>query len=82
MAAFDNTLRKFASLNSQRQQSFATNAAAVPGFARNASMTFATGTRVIDLVTGQQGTVTYGKRESITFSAAGVGSGGDGVREA
>jgi hypothetical protein len=82
MAAFDDTLRKFSALANQQDRNFAAGAAAVPGFARSSSMTFAIGTKVVDLVTGQKGVVTNGKRESITFPAAGIDSGGNGVRQA
>ena len=82
MAGFDDTLRKAQTMGKQRDQEFAAAAAALPGFARSYSMSFAIGARVIDLVTGQTGTVTDGKRESITFSAAGVNGSGDGVHQA
>jgi hypothetical protein len=82
MAGFDDTVRKAQALAKQHDAAFTAATTPVPGFARSSAMAFAIGTRVIDLVTGQTGTVTNGKREHITFPAAGVGSGGDGVREA
>lgn len=70
MAAFDDTMRKAAALGKQRDQDFQTAAAALPGFARSYGMSYPIGARVIDLVTGQTGTVTGGKRESITIPTA------------
>lgn len=67
MSAFDDTIRRAAALGKQRDADFQAAAAAVPGFARSLGMTFPIGARVIDLVTGQTGTVTSGKRESITL---------------
>ena len=72
MAGFDDTMRKVKAHAQQRDRELAQSSAAVPGFALSYSMSVPIGARVIDLVTGQTGTVTSGKRESITFSAAGV----------
>jgi hypothetical protein len=70
MSDFDDTMRKAAALGKQRDQDFQAAAAALPGFARSYTMSFPIGARVIDLVTGQTGTVTSGKRESITLPPA------------
>jgi hypothetical protein len=82
MAGFDDTLRKVQAMGKQRDADFAAAAAALPGFARSYSMSFAIGARVIDLVTGQTGTVTSGKRESITFPTPGVNGSGNDIRQA
>ncbi len=71
MADLDNTIRRFTSLAQAQDKAFAAGAAAVPSAARNLSMSYAVGTRVLDLVTGVEGTVVHGQRENVIIPATG-----------
>lgn len=63
----DATIMRINSLGAAADKQLAAAAAALPGGVRNLSMTYAIGTKVLDLVTGQNGVVIDGKRESITL---------------
>jgi hypothetical protein len=63
-------LRELQALAKQRDTSFAAGAAPVPGGSLNLSISFPIGTRVLDLVTGENGTVVNGKRENVIISPA------------
>lgn len=70
MAAIDDILRETATLTKQRDGAFA--AAAVQPAARVQSMLMALplGTRVIDLVTGEEGVIVDGRRENVVVPAS------------
>lgn len=75
MAPFDDILRELQSLAKQRDTSFAAGAAPVPGGSLNLSISFPIGTRVLDLVTGENGTVVNGKRENVIVPSPGNAGG-------
>lgn len=70
MAAIDDSIREFNALGKQQDAAIAAAAAPVPGGPHNQSMSFAIGTRVLDLVTGESGTVIDGKRENVIIPLA------------
>jgi hypothetical protein len=70
MAAIDDAIREFNALAKQQDGALATAAAPVDGGSRNLSMTYAIGTRVLDLVSGENGTVIDGKRENVIIPPA------------
>lgn len=70
MAAIDDAIREFNALGKQQDAKLATSSAPVDGGTRNLSMTHAIGTRVLDLVSGENGTVIDGKRENVIIPLA------------
>jgi hypothetical protein len=60
---------RITSIGAAADKQLAAAAAPSPGGPRDRSMTFPIGTNVLDLVTGQNGVVIDGKRESITLPA-------------
>lgn len=70
MAAIDDSIREFTALARQHQAAIAASSAAVPGGPHNLSMSIAIGTRVLDLVSGESGTVINGKRENVIIPTA------------
>lgn len=70
MADIDNVFRDLAAQNKQRDAALNTAAAAAPGGALDLLLTYRRGTRVLDLITGEQGVIVNGKRESVTTQPA------------
>lgn len=70
MPSIDDAIREFNALAKQQDATLASSSAPIPGGARNLSMSFAIGTRVLDLVTGENGTVIDGKRENVIIPPA------------
>jgi hypothetical protein len=70
MAAIDDTLRAAAALGKHHDAQLAAAAAPVAGGVRNLSMSIPIGTRVLDLVSGEKGTVIDGKRENVIIPLA------------
>jgi hypothetical protein len=70
MAAIDDAIRELNALGKRQDAALATSAAPVDGGARYLSMTYAIGTRVLDLVSGENGTVIDGKRENVIIPPA------------
>jgi hypothetical protein len=66
MEEIESAVMVISSLGKAADAQLAAAAAPQPGGPRNLSMTFSIGTRVLDLVTGENGVVIDGKRESIT----------------
>jgi hypothetical protein len=70
MPAIDDSIREFTALAKQQRAALATSSAAVPGGPHNLSMTWNIGARVLDLVSGESGTVIDGKRENVIIPSA------------
>lgn len=71
MAELDNTIRVIQSAASGRDK-VARGATAKPeALTRSLTLTFAPGDRVLDLVTGQEGTIVDGQRQNVIVPAAG-----------
>jgi hypothetical protein len=70
MPSIDDAILELNALGKQQDTALATSSAPVPGGARNLSMTYAIGTRVLDLVSGENGTVIDGKRENVIIPSA------------
>jgi hypothetical protein len=70
MSAIDDSIREFNALAKQQDAALSAAAAPVQGGPHNASMSWAIGTRVLDLVSGESGTVIDGKRENVIIPSA------------
>lgn len=70
MAAIDDAIREYSALAKLHQTALTTSSAAVPGGPHNLSMTWNIGARVLDLVSGESGTVIDGKRENVIIPSA------------
>lgn len=70
MEDIDRTIRIMQGLGKRQDATLTQTAGHVEGGSRNLSMSWAIGTRVFDLVTGQAGTVVNGKRESVIIPPA------------
>jgi len=70
MDDLENAIVRINTLGKAADTKLAAAAALQPGGVRNRSLTFPIGTKVLDLVSGQNGVVIDGKRESITLPAA------------
>lgn len=70
MAALDDQIREMSALAKQRDAKFAAAAAPAPGGSKSLTMTFPIGTRVLDLITGEEGVVIDGKRENVVIPIA------------
>ncbi|HLJ76899.1 MAG TPA: hypothetical protein VKT75_05775 [Acidobacteriaceae bacterium] len=70
MEEIESAVMRITSLGAAADKQLAAASVLQPGGARNRSMTFPIGTNVFDLVTGQNGVVIDGKRESITIPTA------------
>lgn len=66
MESADAAIMRINSLGAAADKQLAAAAALPPGGVKNLSLTYVIGTNVLDLVTGQNGVVIDGKRESIT----------------
>jgi hypothetical protein len=75
MPAIDDVAREVAALSKQRAATLQTAAAPVAGGRKNLSMSLPIGARVLDLVTGVEGTVIDGKRENVVIPPAGNAGG-------
>lgn len=71
MAAIDDLLREVGTMGKQRDTALAAAATALPGAAKAMLMTFPIGTRVLDLISGEEGVVIDGKRENVVIPIAG-----------
>jgi hypothetical protein len=65
MPTIDSAIREFTALSKQQRAAIAATSAAVPGGPYNASMTIPIGTRVLDLLSGEKGTVIGAKRANV-----------------
>lgn len=70
MADIDNIIREIAATSKQTDAAFSAATAPVPGGATSLLKIYATGTPVLDLVTGLEGVVIDGKRENVIISPA------------
>lgn len=70
MAAIDNLLRDTATLARQRDTAIAARLAPLPGSAQSMLMALPIGTRVVDLVTGEEGVIIDGHRENVVIPLA------------
>jgi hypothetical protein len=65
MPAIDDVLRETATLARQRDAAFSLAATLQPGGVKALSMALPIGTRVLDLITGEEGVIVDGKRENV-----------------
>lgn len=65
-------LRDIATQSKQTDDAIKSNLQQIPGGPRALLLTFAPGTRVLDLVTGETGVVLDGKRENVILPVANV----------
>jgi septum formation inhibitor-activating ATPase MinD len=70
MASTNDLLAKQTLLTKQRTATVTAAAAPLLGGTRTLLLTFPLGTRVLDLVTGEEGTVVNGKRENVIIPPA------------
>lgn len=70
MSSIDDSIREVNALGKRQDTAISAAAAPIPGGPYNLSMSFAIGTRVLDLVTGESGTVIDGKRENVLIPPA------------
>lgn len=70
MSVLDDQIRELKLLTVHRDNQLQTAAGPVAGGIKNLSLTFAIGSRVLDLVTGAQGVVQDGKRENVIIPTA------------
>jgi len=70
MAAIDDLIHDFTTLAKQRDTQAAAGTAAVSQPAQSRLMALPIGTRVLDLVTGQEGVVIDGRRQNVVIPAA------------
>jgi hypothetical protein len=70
MAPIDDLLRDTATQAKQRDASLAAPVAALPGAAKAMLMSIPIGTRVLDLISGEEGVVIDGKRENVVIPIA------------
>lgn len=71
MAAIDDLLRDTATLAKRRDAAFAAGATPPAGGSKSLVMALPIGTRVLDLVTGEEGVIVDGKRENVVIPIAG-----------
>ena len=70
MAEIDDQIRAIAALGAQRDRAFTPPATPLATTVRSVGMTYPIGAKVLDLVTGLEGTVIDGKRENVIIPAA------------
>lgn len=70
MAAIDDLLRETAKLANARDAALTAAATPTPGGIKDLLMTIPIGTRVLDLVSGEEGVVIDGKRENVVIPPA------------
>lgn len=70
MTSVNDAIREYTALAKQQNDKLAASSAAAPADPRNLSMSFAIGTKVLDLVTGENGVVIDGKRENVIIPSA------------
>jgi hypothetical protein len=70
MPAIDDVLRETATLARQRDAAFSSAATLQPGGVKALSMALPIGTRVLDLITGEEGVIVDGKRENVLIPIA------------
>lgn len=68
MAAIDDLLRETATMAKARDNALTAAATPTPGGIKDLLMTYAIGTRVLDLTSGAEGVVIDGKRENVVIS--------------
>lgn len=71
MAAIDDLLRETATLVKQRDSAFSAAAATMGSDLTTLLMALPIGTRVVDLVTGEEGVIVDGNRENVVIPIAG-----------
>jgi len=71
MAAIDDLIHDFTTLAKQRDTQAAAGTAAAAESPKSRLMALPLGTRVLDLITGQEGTVIDGRRQNVVIPAAG-----------
>lgn len=70
MSPIDDTLRKVQGMAKQHDAATAAATAQKPGLAHAMNLSYAPTSRVLDLVTGQQGTVIDGRRDNVVIPPA------------
>jgi hypothetical protein len=70
MDSIEDAIREFNALGKQHDAALSSSSAAALDAPRSALMSYAIGTRVLDLVTGESGTVIDGKRENVIIPPA------------
>lgn len=70
-----DVIREIAAQGKQTDVALAAAVKQIPGGPRTLLLTFAIGTPVLDLITGETGVVIDGKRENVLIPAAGVSGG-------
>lgn len=71
MAALDDLLRDTATLAKKRDAALAAAATPTPGGVKDRLMSIPIGTRVLDLISGNEGVIVDGKRENVVIPIAG-----------
>lgn len=70
MAGIDDVLRNGATMAKQRDATFAAGVTLPDGGVKSMLMTLPIGTRVLDLITGEEGVVIDGRRDNVVISIA------------
>lgn len=70
MAVIDDLLRDTGTLAKQRDTAFAAATAATAGSTKSMLMALPIGTKVIDLITGEEGVIVDGHRENVVIPLA------------
>lgn len=70
MAAIDDTLRETATMAKQRDAALTAAIAPMQGATKAMLMALPIGTRVIDLITGEEGVIVDGRRENVVIPIA------------
>lgn len=70
MAAIDDLLHDTATLAKQRDSAFIAAAAGTAGGVKALLMALPIGTRVVDLITGEEGVIVDGRRENVVIPIA------------
>lgn len=71
MAAIDDLLRETGTMGKQRDAALSAAATPTPGGVKDLLMSIPIGTRVLDLISGEEGVVIDGKRENVVIPIAG-----------
>lgn len=77
MAEIDDTIRRIQSLANSHDKALTAAVPTPQTLNRSRSLTYGEGTRVLDLVTGQEGTVINGNRQNVIVPATGDASSGN-----
>lgn len=75
MAAIDDLLRETGTMGKQRDAALSAAATPTQGGIKDLLMSIPIGTRVLDLISGEEGVVIDGKRENVVIPIAGKSGG-------